>query len=387
MRPAWQKVRALAESPGFLLTLIAFVAVIGPLVFVHELGHYWVARWCGVHSETFSIGFGKELFHWHDKRGTRWRIAALPLGGYVKFAGDMNAASQSDPEWLALPAEERARTFQAKPVWQRAAIVAAGPAANFLFALAILTSFAIAYGENVTTPEVGAVERGSAAAAIGLAPGDRIVSLDGAAIDRFEAIRRTVVGRPGEAMTLTYQRGTAQRTVPVTIGTHVERDRFGNEYRIGMLGIAPLKIEQRPVSLLEAPVVAARQIGQIMAMMVDGLGQIVSGRRSVNELGGPLKIAQISGEQAARGPMDFIAFLALISINLGFINLLPIPMLDGGHLLFQGIEAVQRKPVSPRAQELAYRSGLALLLAVMVMVTFNDLTSFGLLKGLSGLIG
>ncbi|MFT3965496.1 MAG: RIP metalloprotease RseP [Sphingobium sp.] len=377
----------MTETPGLILTLLAFVAVIGPLVFVHEMGHYWIARLCGVHAETFSIGFGKEVAHWHDRRGTRWRVAALPLGGYVKFAGDMNAASQSDPDWLSLPAEERQKTFQSKRLWQRAAIVAAGPAANFLFAIFILAGFAMVYGENVTSSEIGGVRQGSAAAEAGVLPGDRIVALDGARVDRFEQLSRSVIGRPGEEISLTVERKGEALTFPVTIGTRVERDRFGNEFRLGMLGVVSNKAETRNVSPIEAPVIAARQVGAIVTMMVDGLWQIVSGRRSVEELGGPLKIAQISGEQAARGPADFIFFIALISINLGFINLLPIPMLDGGHLLFQGIEALQRKPVSPRVQELAYRSGLALLLAVMAMVTFNDLTSFGLWKGLTGLIG
>lgn len=377
----------MTESPGLILTIIAFVAVIGPLVFVHEMGHYWVARLCGIHAETFSIGFGKEIAHWHDRRGTRWRIAALPLGGYVKFAGDMNAASQSDPEWLALPAEERHKTFQSKPVWQRALVVMAGPAANFIFAILILAGFALTYGENVTASEVGGVQPGSAAASAGILRGDRIVAVDGARIDRFDALSRSIVGRPAEQVKLTVERGGSTLDFPVTVGTRVERDRFGNEYRLGMLGVYPLRMEVRPVSPIAAPVVAVRQVGSILTMMVDGLGQIISGRRSVDELGGPLKIAQISGEQAVRGPADFIFFIALISINLGFINLLPIPMLDGGHLLFQGIEALRRKPVSLRVQEIAYRSGLALLLAAMVMVTFNDLTSFGLWKGLTRLIG
>lgn len=370
-----------------ILTILSFVAVIGPLVFVHEMGHYWVARLCGVHAETFSIGFGKEIAHWHDRRGTRWRIAALPLGGYVKFAGDMNAASQSDPEWLSLPAEERQKTFQSKTVSQRAAIVAAGPAANFLFSILILAGFAMIYGENVTSSEIGGVREGSAAATAGVLPGDRIVALDGNRIDRFDELSRSVVGRPGEEISLTVERKGEPLTFPLTIGTRIEHDRFGNEYRLGMLGVVSNKAEVRDVSPIKAPVIAVRQVGAIVTMMVDGLWQIVSGRRSMDELGGPLKIAQISGEQAARGPADFIFFIALISINLGFINLLPIPMLDGGHLLFQAVEAVQRRPVSPRIQEIAFRSGLALLLAVMVMVTFNDLTSFGLWKGLTGLIG
>ena len=370
--------RALTESPGFFVTLLAFAAVIGPLVFVHELGHYLVARLFGVHAEVFSIGFGPELKAWHDRRGTRWRVAALPLGGYVKFAGDMNAASQSDPAWLELSPEERQRTFQIKPVWQRMLVVLAGPAANFLFAILVLAGFAMAHGENVTPPLVDVVRAGSAAQAAGLKPGDRIRAIDGAAVDRFDALSRSVIGRPNEEVVLTIERQGQVRNVPVVIGTRIERDRFGNEYRLGMLGVASNSSVVQPVSALMAPVVATRQTVAIVDMMVDGLGQIITGRRSVNELGGPLKIAQISGEQAARGPADFIFFIALISINLGFINLLPIPMLDGGHLLFQGIEALQRKPVSPAVQEWAFRSGLALLLAVMMLVTVNDLMSFGL---------
>lgn len=370
--------RALTDSPGLFVTLLAFAAVIGPLVFVHELGHYLVARLFGVHAEVFSIGFGPELKAWHDRRGTRWRVGALPLGGYVKFAGDMNGASQSDPAWLELPPAERQRTFQIKPVWQRMLVVLAGPAANFLLAIIVLAGFAMVHGENVTPPVVDAVRAGSAAQAAGLTPGDRIRAIDGAAIDRFDALSRSVIGRPDEEVVLTVERQGKVRTVPVVIGTRIERDRFGNEYRLGMLGVLNSRSVVQPVSPLMAPVVATRQTVAIVDMMVEGLGQIITGRRSVSELGGPLKIAQISGEQAARGPADFIFFIALISINLGFINLLPIPMLDGGHLLFQGIEALQRKPVSPAVQEWAFRSGLALLLAVMMLVTVNDLMSFGL---------
>jgi regulator of sigma E protease len=370
-----------------LLTLIAFAAVIGPLVFVHELGHYLVARMVGVHADAFSIGFGPELAGWYDRRGTRWRLAAFPLGGYVKFAGDLNGASQGDPDWLMLPPEVRQRCFQAKPVWQRALIVLAGPLTNFLFAILILAGFALAYGENVTPPVIDAVRPQSAAAAAGLRPGDRITSIDGVAIDRFDQLSRAVIARPGEKVSLAVLRAGETHTLPIVIGERTEKDRFGNVFHLGMLGVLSKSSVVRPVEPLEAPVVAVRQTVAIVDMMVDGLGQIATGRRSVDELGGPLKIAQISGEQAARGPADFIFFIALISINLGFINLLPIPMLDGGHLLFQGIEALQRKPVSPQVQNLAYRSGLALLLGVMMLVTFNDLASFGLWKSLFGLIG
>jgi len=378
----------LTDNPGFLFTVLAFLLVIGPLIFVHEMGHYLVGRWCGVHAETFSIGFGKEIAHWHDRRGTRWRIGALPLGGYVKFAGDMNAASQSDPAWLELPPAERNRAFPAKPLWQRALIVAAGPIVNLLFAALILAGFAFAYGENMTPAQVGAVAAESAAARAGLQPGDTILAIDGQRIEAFPQLAQSVVARlPGDEVTLEVERGGAHLTLPMVLGERVEVDRFGNEYRIAQIGVMAGASVSRPVGLLEAPVVGLRRTGEMIGMMANGLGQLLTGRRSISEMGGPLKIAQYSGEQAAMGPEALIFFIALISINLGFINLLPIPMLDGGHLLFYGIEAIQRRPVSPRFQEIAFRSGLALLLGLMIFVTLNDLASFGLWRGLSGLIG
>jgi regulator of sigma E protease len=377
----------LNHIPGLLLTVFAFIAVIGPLVFVHEFGHYIVGRWCGVKAEAYSIGFGKEIAAWVDKRGTRWRLGLLPLGGYVRFKGDMNAASQTDPAWLEMPAAERAESFPSKPVWQRALIVFAGPAINFLFALIIMGGFAIAYGENVTPPIATKVVVNSAAAQAGIRPGDEILSIDGREIDRFEQLTQAVFHRPGEQASIAVNRDGDTLILPVTIGIRVEKDRFGNHYRFGQLGVRSGAPVLRSVSLLDAPRVAVERTVSIVRMMVETLGQMVTGRRPLDELGGPLKMAQLSGEQADRGPEDFIFFMALISINLGFINLLPIPMLDGGHLLFYAIEAVQRRPVSARVQEWAYRSGLAVLLTVMVLVTFNDLSSFGLWKSLSGLIG
>lgn len=375
------------QNPGFLLTVLAFVAVIGPLVFVHEMGHYLVGRWCGVKADAFSIGFGPELFAWVDRRGTRWRIAAFPLGGYVKFKGDMNAASQSDPKWLELSARERAESFPAKPLWQRAAIVAAGPAINFLFAILILAAFAFAYGESRTPAVAGQVQPGSAAAAAGIQAGDRIVSLNGREMATFDDIRLYAQIRPGEAVTIVAERNGEPFTRQGRIGNVEEQDGFGNSFRIGRLGIAPGAPVIEPVSLWRAPVVAIDRTGDIVRTMVETLGQIIGGGRSVKELGGPLKIAEVSGQAATLGVESFVFFMALISINLGFINLLPIPMLDGGHLLFYGLEAIQRRPVSPQVQEWAYRSGLALLLTVMMLVTFNDLSSFGLWERLSDLIG
>jgi len=377
----------LIQNPGFLLTVLAFVAVIGPLVFVHELGHYLVGRWCGVKAEAFSIGFGPEIAAWVDRRGTRWRIGALPLGGYVRFKGDMNAASQADPAWLQLPAAERAESFPAKPLWQRAAIVAAGPFINFLFAILILAAFAFAHGESRTPAVAGQVQPGSAAAAAGIQPGDRIVSLNGREMATFDDIRLYAQIRAGEPVTILIDRAGQSIEKQGRVGAVQERDGFGNSYRIGRLGIAPGEPVIEPVPLWRAPIVAIKQTGQIIRTMVETLGQIVGGGRSVKELGGPLKIAEVSGQAATLGIESFVFFMALISINLGFINLLPIPMLDGGHLLFYGVEAVQRRPVSPRVQEWAYRSGLAVLLAMMMLVTFNDLSSFGLWERLSGLIG
>lgn len=375
------------QNPGFLLTVIAFVAVIGPLVFVHELGHYLVGRWCGVKAEAFSIGFGPEIAAWVDRRGTRWRLGALPLGGYVRFKGDMNAASQTDPRWLEMPAAERAQSFPAKPLWQRAAIVAAGPAINFLFAILILATFAFVHGESRTPAVAGQVQPGSAAAAAGIVTGDRIVSLNGREMATFDDIRMFAQIRPGEPVTIVIERKGRQFQKQGKVGAVEEGDGFGNKFRIGRLGIAPGEPVIEPVSLVRAPVVAIERTGQIVRTMVETLGQIVGGGRSVRELGGPLKIAEVSGQAATLGLESFVFFMALISINLGFINLLPIPMLDGGHLLFYGVEAIQRRPVSPQVQEWAYRSGLAVLLAMMVLVTFNDLSSFGLWERLSGLIG
>jgi regulator of sigma E protease len=377
----------LIQNPGLLLTIFAFLAIIGPLVFVHEFGHYIVGRWCGVKAEAFSIGFGKELFAWVDKRGTRWRVAMLPLGGYVKFKGDMNAASQTDPAWLEMPAHERAESFPAKPVWQRAAIVFAGPAINFLAAILLLGGLAYVQGDPESPPVVGAVSAGSAAQSAGLKKGDRIVSIMGREIEDFSDISSIVTLRPNEVLPYVIQRDGLKFDISIAAGTRIEKDRFGNIFRLGQLGVASAPLVFRPVSLIEAPIVGARKVGQLFTSSLDGLWQIVTGRRSVKELGGPLKIADVSGQAANMGWQSFIFLMAFISINLGFINLLPIPMLDGGHLLFYAIEGIKGRPVSPQVQEMAYRSGLMVLLTMMVLVTFNDLSSFGLWRSLSGLIG
>jgi regulator of sigma E protease len=376
----------LIESPGFLLTIVAFLGVIGPLVFIHELGHYLAARRFGVKAEVFSIGFGREVAGWTDRRGTRWKVGWLPLGGYVRFAGDMGAASQPSAEWLALPAEERNRTFQAKPVWQRAIIVAAGPLINFAAAVLILAGFALAYGESRTPPIADTVVVGSAAARAGLRPGDRVVALNGRAVDTFDDIARYVAIRPRERVVIDAERAGSPVRLQAVIGADMLEDRFGNRMERGLLGMAGGRPVVEPVLPLRAIPVAIRQTGEIVRMTVETLGQVITGRRSVKDMRGPVGMAKAAGEQATLGWAAFIFLVALVSINLGFINLLPIPMLDGGHLLFYAIEAVRRRPVGPEVQEWAYRGGLAALAALMLLVTFNDLGAVGLWRGIVGLI-
>ncbi len=355
---------------------VGFLLLLGPLVTLHELGHYLVGRWFGVKAETFSIGFGKELAGWTDRRGTRWRLSALPLGGYVQFAGDMNPASQPSAQWLALPEAERAKTFQAKPLWQRALIVAAGPVTNFLIAIAILAAFNLAFGKAVVPAVVGEVQSGSAAAEAGLLAGDRIVAIDEAPVEDFLELRRYVMTNPGAEIELTVERQGEQREIALTLASLTEKDQFGNAMRVGRLGVGPAEGgEMLPLGPVQSVTLAFRQTGEILVMTVRGIRQILTGDRPVSELGGPLKIAKFSGEQLALGPLAFAFFVAMVSINLAFINLLPIPALDGGHLAFYAAEAVRRKPASPRSQEWAFRTGIAFVLALMLFVTINDVAS------------
>ena len=370
------------ESPSFLFTILAFMAVLAPLVFIHELGHYLVGRWCGIKSDVFSIGFGREVLGWTDRAGTRWKIGWLPLGGYVQFRGDRDPASSPHSG-----ASDEPGSFPGAALWKRALTVAAGPAANFLFAILILAGFALAFGRPETPPVVAQVMPGSAAASAGIAPGDRIVSVDGRAMEVFADIPLAVMHRPGQSMPVVVERGGAERTVMLAPRTVRETDDFGNRIERAIIGIMPGEPVIAPVSLLEAPVVAVDQCWNIVRQMGEVIGQLLFGDRSIRDLGGPLQIAKASGEQATLGAERFVFFIALISINLGFVNLLPLPMLDGGHLLFYGIEAVRRRPVSAAAQEWAFRAGFAALVTLMIVVTFNDLSSFGLWQGLASLIG
>ncbi|WP_420138233.1 RIP metalloprotease RseP [Sphingomonas sp.] len=369
------------------ITILCFIAAIGPLIFVHELGHYLAGRVFGVKAEMFSIGMGRELFGWTDKRGTRWKVSALPIGGYVKFAGDMGPASTPDPAWLALPPEQRAQTLQAKPVWQRFLVVLAGPVTNFIAAIAIFTLYFGISGVPQTPATIAQVVPGTAAAAAGLRPGDHIVSVARRPVSNFEDMAQMVALRPGQRIDLEIQRDGRTLTVPVTPQRRHFSDGAGNEGDVGLLGVASGRSVQKREGVLGTLGASLRETGNILRTMTDVIGQILGGERSAKELGGPLKIAQFSGQVATFGWLPFIRFMAFVSINLGFINLLPIPLLDGGHLLFYIIEGVRRRPLPAQTQEWAFRSGLALLLGFMLFVTINDLGSFGLWRKLAGLIG
>ena len=374
----------LAQPPVWFIA-VAFLCAIGPLVLLHELGHYGVGRLFGVGADSFSIGFGPELAGWTDKRGTRWKVGLLPLGGYVKFAGDADATSRPGAE--PLNDAERARSFHLKPVWQRFLIVLAGPVANFIVAILIFAGFFVALGMPHSPPVVGRILPNSTALAVGLRPGDRIESVGGYSTETFEDIRRTVALRPDELLAVRFVRGGTEHVVEARIAGTSLKDQFGQSARVGMLGIVPAERQWVRTPLLSAIPQATRFTFQITRSMINGLGQIIGGQRSVKELGGTLKMAQMAGQQASLGPFEFIELVALFSINLGFINLLPVPMLDGGHLLFYAVEAARRRPVSDRAQEWAFRGGLALILALLMFTTFNDLGSFGVWTRLGRLIG
>ena len=369
------------ESPSFFVTIIAFILLLGPLVVVHELGHYLVGRLFGVKADTFSVGFGKELAGWTDRRGTRWKLSAIPLGGYVQFAGDENAASMPDSVASSLPPEEYARTFQAQPLWQRSLIVLAGPVTNLLFAVAIFAAFNLAYGKVVATAEIAKFAENSSAEQAGLRIGDRITAIDDHEIASFMDIAERVAPYPGRTVTILVDRAGETVRLPVKVRESIERDQFNNEARIGRIGIGAATPVIEAVGPVEAVTLASSQTIGIMRLMATGLGQIITGERSINELGGPIKIAKYSGEQFSLGWLEFVGFAAMISINLAFINLLPIPALDGGHLAFYAAEAVRRKPLGLRSQEWAFRTGLALVLALTVFVTLNDIAGLPVFGG------
>jgi regulator of sigma E protease len=366
-------------QPGLLFTLATYILMVAVLVVVHEGGHYLAGRWFGVKIDAFAFGFGRELFGFDDKRGTRWKFNLVPLGGYVKFTGDMNAASQPDAALAALPAAERDGLFLFKPLWQRAIIVAAGPMINFAFAILILAGVYMALGHPSTPPVVSAVIADGPAAAAGIKAGDRIIAIDGSAIDRFEDIASAAMVNAGSPMAVEFERAGVAKAVTITPKIVETRDRFGGVSRHGRLGIArsgQQVVEQvGPIKALYFGVVDTWGITKSIGRT---LRQIVMGERSLDELGGPIKTGQMTGQQASLGVLSFIVFMAFFSINLGFINLIPIPMLDGGHLLLYAVEAVRRQPIGAKVQEWAFMSGFAAIMTLMVVLTWNDLGSVGL---------
>jgi regulator of sigma E protease len=339
----------------------------------------------GIPAETFSIGFGREIVGWTDRQGTRWKVGWLPIGGYVKFVGDMSPASEpSDLD--KIPADLRDRVFQVRPVWQRFLVVLAGPAANFLLAIAILTAFFWLVG-TPRTNIVGDVLPNTPAAMAGIKAGDRILSVANQATPTFEEVARVVVIRPDETVPVELARGGVTKTLEVKLGSDTIPDATGRKFKAGILGIHSTTEVTQPVPLVEAVPMAVGQTASMTRTIIDGLSRIIRGRVSPKQLGGPITIARVAGSGAELGILPFIGLVALLSINLGFINLLPVPMLDGGHLFFYVIEAVRRRPLSAQALEVAFRGGLALVFALMVFLTINDLGSLGLWDRLQRLIG
>ncbi|NJC06287.1 regulator of sigma E protease [Sphingomonas kaistensis] len=374
------------ETPPIWFLALAFLGAIGPLVFIHEFGHYIVGRWFGIGAETFSIGFGREVAGWTDKRGTRWKVGWLPLGGYVRFTGDMNPASMGQ-DLDKLSPDLRARSFHAKPVWQRALVVFAGPAANFLLAILIFAAFIAVNGAPRTPAVVAAVMPGSPAAAIGLVKGDRVVGIDGREIRRFDDLADYSRLRPGEEVVITVERAGRSFTASTRLASVTEADRFGQTYRVGRLGIATGERVFEPVPPLQLIPEAAGITWSTIENTSVGLWQIITGRRPLEELGGPIKMAQVAGQVASIGWFEFVQLIAFFSINLGFINLLPVPMLDGGHLALYAVEATRRKPLGAQAQEWLFRGGFAALMTLMLVATLNDLSSVGLWQTLGRLLG
>lgn len=363
---------------------VPFLVLLTPLVFVHELGHYLIARRNGVRVEVFSIGFGSEIYGWTAPSGTRWKISAIPFGGYVKMFGenrDPGSAEQLSPE-------DRAVAFHSKRLGQRAAIVVAGPAANFLFALVALAIMFATVGQPFTPADVSEVVPNSAAERAGIKPGDTIVAIDGTRIERFEQMQRIVQLSPGRQLTFTVLRDGQRSSFAATPDTVERTDRFGGKHTIGLLGIS------RPTSdmviVRHDPATALWRAGEetvtLSANILDAVWQIVSGTRTTKELGGPLRIAQMSGDVWELGFVSMVMFAVLLSINLGLLNLFPVPMLDGGHLLFYAIEGLRGRPMGERAQDYGFRIGLAAVISLMLYVTWNDLVSLRVVEFLKNLV-
>ncbi|KRE16570.1 RIP metalloprotease RseP [Bosea sp. Root381] len=373
-------VATLWNAGAFLLGyLVPFLFVLTVVVFVHELGHFLVGRWCGVDVKVFSIGFGRELFGFNDRHGTRWRFALIPLGGYVKFSGDTEASSSGtdDAALATMTARQRERSFPAQSVGERAAIVAAGPIANFLLAILIFASTAYIFGKPVLAPRVDQVVAGSAAERGGLLAGDLVLSIDGRPIAGFADMQRAISARPNETLSIVVDRAGSTLTLPVTPALVEQSSPLGKQ-RIGVLGVQASRQasdwKTQHFGLLESAKLGVSETWYVVERTYDYLAKLVTGRESVDQLSGPIRIAQVSGLVAdSAGLLGLINLAAILSVSIGLMNLFPVPMLDGGHLLFYAVEALRGRPLSERAQEIGFRLGLGLVLMLMLFVTWNDI--------------
>ncbi len=367
-----------AFGGGLVGYIVPFLFVLTIVVFFHELGHFLVARWCGIKVLVFSVGFGPEIVGFYDRYGTRWKISAVPLGGYVKFFGDDNAASVPDHEAAAAMSEaEKAVSFVHQPVGPRAAVVAAGPIANFVLAVAIFAGVFLIIGKQTTSARVDTVQPASAAQAAGFQPGDLVLAIDGEKIGSFSDMQRIVSVSAGEPLNIEVERGGVHVTLKATPQLRQLKDNFGNVHKLGVLGIsrsmAPGDIKTQKVGPLQAVVMGAQETWFVVDRTLIYLGGVFTGREAADQLGGPIRIAQVSGQMASAGFVALIHLTAVLSVSIGLLNLFPIPLLDGGHLLFYGIEAARGRPLSERAQEVGFRIGLAIVVMLMIFATFNDI--------------
>ena len=365
-------------SHGLIGYIIPFLFVLTIVVFFHELGHFLVARWAGVKVLTFSLGFGPELFGFNDRHGTRWKVSAVPLGGYVKFFGDDTEASTPSAETLArMSEEEREGSFHHKKVGPRAAIVAAGPIANFLLAIVIFAGMSLYYGKPSSIPRVDVVQPDSVAASAGFKEGDVVISIDGSSIESFADMQRIVSTNAGSELVFRVKRDGALVTLKATPALKEVKDLFGNNHRIGVLGIQynaqPSDPKSAPVGYLESLKIGVDQVWFIISGTFKFVGSLFVGAGSSGDVGGPLRIAQLSGQAASLGFPFVLQLCAALSVSIGLLNLFPVPLLDGGHLLFYSVEAARGRPLSDRAQEMGFRIGLGLVLMLMVFATYNDI--------------
>ena len=354
---------------------LAFLVALTIIVFIHELGHFLVARWCGVKVDVFSIGFGKEITGWVDGRGTRWKLCWLPLGGYVKFHGDANAAS--------LPGERAdvadPGNFHTKPVWQRAAVVVAVPVANFILAIAIFAAAFSLVGVPIVEPRVDKVVAGGAADRAGIKAGDIVVEVDGKAVENFSDLQEVIIARPDEAVYLIVDRGGSKVAITVVPELKEEPDGFGGKIRLGRIGVEHNSVgdvRYKRLNPLAAVAKGAERSWYIVSTTFNYLGKLFTGRESADQISGPAGIVKAAGDAASLGFLPFVTIVAFLSVSIGLINLFPIPMLDGGHLVYYGIEAIRGKPLGPDAQEWGFRIGFSLVIMLMLVGTWNDLGRF-----------